>query len=923
MAAGPAVTAIILTAISFALIPRIIIGGTAYEQLMWGKDFQTGTASPSLYIIEIHSEVQQLTVQAAADKPISGLQSDIARRQAQYERDYDSWVARLTDPQARQDITASHEAAEEYFRLYEQKLLPAVRANKDADAANLLETQMSRALGEHHAAAQSAAHRVDNQVRAQEAAVRSQAGRQTLGIIAVTLLIIGASTALGLTVLRSITERVKRLTEVATIELPQVLDEVKRAALAGEEIPSLPAPRGEGGDELAAAAVAFNSVVATAVDLAAEQSRVRRSTSQMFINLGRRNHKLLSRTLTYITQLESDERDPATLQNLFRLDHLTTRMRRHAESLLVLAGSPPLRTWSRPVPVADVLRAALSEIETYDRVDIKELEPVEVRGASVSDLAHLLAELLENATAFSPPQTRVRVLGRIDSDGYTVVVVDEGIGMSPQELEAANASINTTDGAGFVGDSRMLGLGVVGRLAARHGFKVNLTASPVGGVVAWVTLPTSALAPRRGAAESDPVGGLAAAGLLNAPDNLPRQPTTDDEDAPATDDATPPVANGKTGPGGLASTALPLRPAGAAPASTNASAPSGPVAATPDVAPSGDSPEGSATPVPVTAAATGATTQGGPAADADTTPADEASAGAAAAGTADVARGTTDAPEAPARATADEGSAVTGAISLPPRAPEVASPATGSVIIPPAPEVSPVSGPIAFRKPQPGPGEPGTLTRRVRGAQLPDTGEAPPGSAPASSPARPERSAQSVRGALQSFNAGRRTASEVTLANSHPGTGPISTGGPAATAQRPAVAGDKATADKTADRATADTAAADGAAPAKAQPAARSAKPAARPAQPAERPAARSSEPSTASGGSATSGGSPARLKPATAAEPVIVPGGPQLPRRVRGAQMPETDLPSSEPAPERSAAEVRAALSNFVAGRRAAEHDD
>ena len=847
MAAGPAAVALILTAITFSLAPRVSIGGSAYDQLIYGKEFRVASVAPSLYIVELHTKVQELVLEGTAGRPIAVLQSDISRAQADYERDYTSWVSRLTDAETRTDLVASHDRAEEYFNLYSRQLLPAVRAGRDTQARQLLKEPMGRALASHRAATQAAAKRVQGQVNTQEQQVKAQIRKQEIGIIAITLLIVAASTALGLTILKSITERVQRLNDIATIELPQVLDEVARAALAGEEIPSMPAPRGEGNDELAAVAIAFNSVVATAVGLAGEQSRVRRVTSQMFINLGRRNHKLLSRTLTYITQLESDERDPSTLQNLFRLDHLTTRMRRHAESLLVLAGSPPLRTWSRPVPVADVLRAALSEIETYDRVDVKELEPIEVRGASVSDLAHLLAELLENATAFSPPQTRVRVLGRVDSDGYTVVVVDEGIGMNPAELESANQLINTPDESGFLGDSRMLGLGVVGRLASRHGFRVNLTASPVGGVVAWVTLPTSALAPRRGGSD-EPGQGITTA-LLDAT-TIPDAPTVDATDAafaattaaavaadiaePALDgqDVAPLAMNGRPAPDALAPGILPLRRPG-----TTRPMPTEPGRPAPQVP--AEQPAREVAPA-------------APAAEAAVQP-----------------------PRYPT-ADASASSGATGSFSLPPRAPEVAEPPpTGAVIIPPAPGISPVSGPIAFRKPAPGPGEPTSLTRRVRGAQLPDTGEAATPTGEAAQ--RPTRSAQSVRGALQSFNAGRRTASEMARSATQPVVG-LPTG-TATTGTTPAVPATSTS--STPDPGQIATTAPD--------------------------PAGRTAAADPAAGGP----------------RPVAVAGGQALPRRVRGAQMPETDLPASAPPQGRSAAEVRAALSNFVAGRRAAEDED
>ncbi|MDQ1286531.1 MAG: hypothetical protein QG622_96, partial [Actinomycetota bacterium] len=552
MALAPVIPVLVVLGLVAAMLPNVMITGSTYDQIILGQKFVADSSKMQLEISRVQVLVQRLAAERDNATIRRWIRAEITAHWRNYSDLYTSWDGRLTDDVARGALKDSHDAAQNYYRLYTERFLVAVE-NKDtatgSDPADIMNNQMTASMTRQGSALAEATARIDQRVAAQEQAVIDQLPMRILGVIGVTLLVVALGIGLSMTVLRSITDRVKRLNDVATVELPKVLEDVKRAALAGEEIPHLPAPKNEGSDELAVAAAAFNSVVATAVDLAADQSRIRRSTSQMFINLGRRNHKLLSRTLTYITQLESDERDPATLQNLFRLDHLTTRMRRQAESLLVLAGSPPLRTWSRPVPVADVLRAALSEIETYDRVDVKELEPIEVRGASVSDLAHLLAELLENATAFSPPQTRVRVLGRTDTDGYTIVVVDEGIGMSPQELDAANQQINTLDDSGFLGDSRMLGFGVVGRLAARHNFKINLTASPVGGVVAWVTLPMNALAPRR-STEPEPVGAPPAMGMIGAPDSLPRQGSQ------------PPTVNGRQASAGGTPSQLPARHSG-------------------------------------------------------------------------------------------------------------------------------------------------------------------------------------------------------------------------------------------------------------------------------------------------------------------------------------------------------------------------
>src|SRR4029079_3847937 len=157
--------------------------------------------------------------------------------------------------------------------------------------------------------------------------------------------------------------------------------------------------------------------------------------SDSYINLGRRNQNLLSRQLDFITDLERNESAPDTLEGLFRLDHLATRMRRNAESLLVLAGIEPPRQWSAPVKVSDVVRAALGEVEDSQRVVVRTLEPASVTGAVAADIAHVLAELIENGLTFSPPEQSVEVKGRLTTSGYTLAITDNGLGMAPADVE--------------------------------------------------------------------------------------------------------------------------------------------------------------------------------------------------------------------------------------------------------------------------------------------------------------------------------------------------------------------------------------------------------------------------------------------------------------------------------------------------------
>ena len=246
-------------------------------------------------------------------------------------------------------------------------------------------------------------------------------------------------------------------------------------------------------DEVSQVAAALSAVQASAVDLAVEQAVLRRNISDSYINLGRRNQNLLSRQLDFITELERNESDPDTLEGLFRLDHLATRMRRNAESLLVLAGIEPPRQWAAPVKVSDVVRAALGEVEDYQRVVVRHLEPAAVTGAVAADVAHVLAELLENALSFSPPEQSVEVKGRLTTGGYTLAITDNGLGMAPADVERANRRLAGKESF-TVAPSRYLGHYVAGHLASRLGVVVELQDSPAGGITARVDVAMGLLA---------------------------------------------------------------------------------------------------------------------------------------------------------------------------------------------------------------------------------------------------------------------------------------------------------------------------------------------------------------------------------------------------------------------------------------------
>jgi signal transduction histidine kinase len=327
--------------------------------------------------------------------------------------------------------------------------------------------------------------------RADETAARTRAGLDAAAVLLVLALAIGLSLVVVRSLLRPLGLLRSSAEEVAHSQLPGVVERLQRAEpvdLTAETRPIGIRDR----DEIGQVARAFDAVHSTAVRVAAEQAALRRSVADMFLSLGRRLQALVHRQLELLDELERTEADPEQLRSLFRLDHLATRMRRNAENLLVLSGSEPVRRWSEPVPLPRVIRAASAEIEDYNRVGVMPMADVRVVGHAVSDVVHLLAELIENAAAFSPPGTRVQVSGEPAGHGYLLEIEDQGIGMSDEELELANEQLAKPATIDLAGAQR-LGFYVVGRLAARHGIKVRLRRSWFGGVAALVLLPSSLL----------------------------------------------------------------------------------------------------------------------------------------------------------------------------------------------------------------------------------------------------------------------------------------------------------------------------------------------------------------------------------------------------------------------------------------------
>jgi len=364
-------------------------------------------------------------------------------------------------------------------------------------AVAAVSTQTQRVVGQAQTRLAAEAHaQADSELR----------GVFLVGALGLTAVIV--SLLLTVWTAASLARKVRRLRdsalEMANVRLPGIV----RRLRAGEDVDvaGLMPMMEPGPDEIGQVRAAFNSAQRTALEAAADEARVRRGISDVFRNLARRNQALLERQLALIDTLEWQADEPEHLASLFRIDHLTTRMRRHAESLIVLAGDSPRRSFPTPVAFVDVLRAAAAEVEEYPRVMVICKVPAALVGHAVADVVHMLAEFVENATIFSPPSTEVHVTGDLAGSGFAVEIEDHGLGMSDDDLAGANASLNSPPLFDLSGSDRF-GLFVAAQLARRHGIRVTLCHSASGGTTAIVLIPADLVVPAdglaRGAAARD------------------------------------------------------------------------------------------------------------------------------------------------------------------------------------------------------------------------------------------------------------------------------------------------------------------------------------------------------------------------------------------------------------------------------------
>lgn len=313
---------------------------------------------------------------------------------------------------------------------------------------------------------------------------------------------------------------------LADERLPRIVERLSQGEDVDVAAESPPLATGKTA-EIAAVAQAFGTVQRTAAQAAVGQAELRKGVSRVFLNLARRNQSLLHRQLSTLDVMERRTSEPEALGELFRLDHLTTRMRRYAESLIILSGNVAGRGWNTPVPAVDVLRAAVAEVEDYTRVNVACESRDAVAGAAVADSIHMLAELVENATSFSPPNTKVTVRGERVGRGFAVEIEDRGLGIDPENLRAINERLATQPEFDLAA-SDQLGLFVVAQLAGRHGIRVSLRSNPYGGTTAIVLLPHSVMATdselSAGSGPGDGAATALPAGIGNAEGDKPAQP---------------------------------------------------------------------------------------------------------------------------------------------------------------------------------------------------------------------------------------------------------------------------------------------------------------------------------------------------------------------------------------------------------------
>jgi signal transduction histidine kinase len=369
--------------------------------------------------------------------------------------------------------------------------LPAAPA-KFTNVAVAWNTDMTATVGSIRSVQQGLVNKIISRSQSLHAAATRTAVETGILVLAVLIIVLLITIVVARSMVRPLRKLRTGALEVAGLRLPETVRRMSETDGEGVSFEVEPIDV-DSSDEIGEVARAFDQVHREALRLAANEAALRGNVNAMFVNLSRRSQSLVERQIRLIDDLEQGEQDPERLASLFQMDHLATRMRRNSENLLVLAGHDESRRWNQPVALVDVLRAALSEIEQYERVTLNVQPGISVRGQAVSDVVHLTAELVENATSFSAADTPVTIAGHLlSSGGVLLEITDQGVGMGAEEMAHANWRLDNPPVVD-VAVSRRMGLFVVARLAARHGIRVRLRPAASGGLIALVWLPDEAI----------------------------------------------------------------------------------------------------------------------------------------------------------------------------------------------------------------------------------------------------------------------------------------------------------------------------------------------------------------------------------------------------------------------------------------------
>ncbi|MFN0091231.1 MAG: ATP-binding protein, partial [Acidimicrobiales bacterium] len=518
----PVIALLIFAGAGLGTLSAVRIGGDNYNRIVDGKDVVADILPPPLYLVEAFLTVEQLArVDSRTEQEL--LRTRLTQLFAEYEDRHAYWLENLDassgeEAELRRALTQdAYAPGAQLIEVVRTRFLPAVErglvTGDMSEPRALVDGELESLYEQHRAYIDQVVPLAELRVANVETSTRAQV-RNNLVLLGLTLAaVIAVAVTIAASMARAIVRPITQLRR-AVNDVAEVLTDVDLDA----DAPALSRVELDSSQELTEAASSFNTLIDTTGELLARQARGRRNLGEVFQNLGRRNQGMLNRSLSLITKLERNQRDAAVLEDLFRLDHLATRMRRNAENLLVLAGSGSARPAARPAQIGDVVRGALSEIEEFTKVARPDLEPIGVKASAVADLTHLVAELVENASSFSPPDTQVQVRGGRETGGYLLSIIDEGLGMKADALERANERIEHMARLDLA-PTATLGLYVVGRLAERHGISVRLTEGPLRGVVAKVFIPDVLLLDAAALEAGDPAArpaqtplGAAAAG---------------------------------------------------------------------------------------------------------------------------------------------------------------------------------------------------------------------------------------------------------------------------------------------------------------------------------------------------------------------------------------------------------------------------